>query len=248
MMRRIGFLALALGMLIMYPTRGFAQFDGPNGVTTGAATSYVVTVEKFELCADVDSSGGGCVGAFVLGTGDNTFDIASVSAGAAVGSYANNVNLPIGTTFRYVRLTLSRTFTITGVVNSVTNIGVTGNCRTGGADATGYDLATEGTGLDTAGAPAAQKLNLANVGGWGGGYPTYPTTVGGYNNPAVDLQSNSPSFATTWPLAAPYTVTTARPTITLAFDTQSALGAGSKLGDGICHMGPQPPTIVVTIK
>jgi hypothetical protein len=248
-MTKIPIPALALlGAVFMCSSPALAQLDGPQGVTTGAATSYIVTVEKFELCTDVDGSGGGCVGAFVLGSGGKSFDIASVSAGAAAGSYVNNIDLPIGTTYRYARITFSRSFTITGVVNSVTNIGGTGNCRTGGADATGYDLATEGTGLSTAGTPSQQKLNLPNVGAWGGGYPNYPTAVGGYGNPAVDMQDNSSFFATTWPLAQPFTVTSATPTITLAFDTQSALGAGSHLGDDICHMGPQPPTIVITIQ
>jgi hypothetical protein len=244
MMKRI----IALGMaLAACPSIALAQFDGPNGPTLGPATSYVITVEKFELCTGL-SGGVGCSGAFVLGSGSKSFDIASVSAGAAVGSYVGNINLPVGTTYNYLRITMSRTFTITGVVNSVTNIGGTGNCRTGGADASGYDLATEGTGLNTAGAPAPQKLNLPNIGAWGGGFPNYPTTVNGPNNPAVDIANNGSTFAATFPLAQPLTVRTASPTITLAFDTQSALGAGSDQGDGICHMGPQPPTIVITIK
>lgn len=247
-MKTFFILLLAVGSILLFPSHAFAQFDGPSGVTKGVATTYIVTIDKFELCTGVDNTGGGCVGAFVLGSGTKSFDIASASAGASVGSYVNNVALPIGTTYRYLRITLSRTFTISGVVNSVTNIGGTGNCRTGGADATGYTLATEGTGLSTAGTSVAQKLNLPNVGAWGGGYPNYPTSVNGYNNPSVNLQSGSSTFATTWPLAAPFTVTSAAPTITLAFDTQSALGAGSHLGDGVCHLGPQPPTIKVSVQ
>jgi len=247
MMKKILILVFAIAAAIACPSAAFAQFDGPNGPTLGAATTYIITVEKFELCTDI-ANGGGCVGAFVLGSGSKSFDIASATAGSQVGSYVNNVNLPIGATYRYLRITLSRTFTIAGVVNGVTNIGGTGNCRTGGADATGYDLATEGTGLSTAGTPSAQRLNLPNVGAWGGGYPNYPTTVGGTSDPAVDLQPNSTTFATTWQLSQPFTVTATPPTIQLAFDTQSALGAGSDQGDGICHMGPQPPTIVITVR
>jgi hypothetical protein len=247
MVKNLVAFGMALAAIAACPSATFAQFDGPNGPTLGAATSYVITVEKFELCTGLDGNGN-CLGAFVLGSGSKSFDIASVSAGAAVGSYVGNINLPVGTTYNYLRITLSRTFTITGVVNGVTNIGGTGNCRTGGADASGYELATEGTGLSTAGVPAAQKLNLPNVGAWGGGYPNYPTTVGGPNDPAVSVVANAPSFAATFPLAKPLTVGAGAPVITLAFDTQSALGAGSVQGDGICHMGPQPPTIVIAIR
>ncbi len=249
MTRLVLALVVAVVMAFACPSRAFAQLDGPSGAATGPASSYVITVEKFELCTGVDGSGGGCEGPFVLASSTKSFDIASASAGAEVGAYVSNVSLPVGTTYRYVRLTLSRTFTIAGHVDSVVNIGGTGNCRTGGADATGYTLATEGAGLDTAGTPTAQQLNLPNAGAWGGGYPNYPTNASSYNNPAVDIQDDAPTFASTWPLAAAFTVTADhQPTIKLAFDTQSALGAGSHSGDGVCHLGPQPPTIHVSIQ
>ena len=97
---------------------------------TGPATIYIVQMTKFELCTDVDSNGGGCVGAFVVGSGAKNFDVASVAVGQSVGSYASNVALPVGTTYKYVRFTISRTFTISGTVSGVENI--VGGARSAG--------------------------------------------------------------------------------------------------------------------
>ena len=56
-------------------------------------------------------------------------------------------------------------------------------------------------------------------------------------------------MAVTWALAQPYTVTGNPPTITLSFNTQTALGAGSSAAsNGSCIMGPQPPTVAITIR
>ena len=188
-MKWIGFLiAVFCGMAV---SPALAQFQSTTEAT-GAATTYIVQMTKFELCTDVDSHGGGCVGAFVVGSGAKSFDIASVAVGQAVGSYASNVNLPVGTTYKYVRFTLSRTFTISGTVNGVENIaGGATTCRTGGADATGYTLATAAVGLAGAGTASSQILKLPDAGTWGGGYPNYPDTVfNPYNSPAVSLSGD----------------------------------------------------------
>ncbi len=245
-MKWIGFWIVAACALAGSPA--LAQFQSTTEAT-GRATTYILQMTKFELCTDVDSSGGGCEGAFVVGSGAKSFDIASVSVGQSVGSYASNISLPVGTTYKYVRFTISRTFTISGTVSGVENIiGGATVCRTGGADATGYTLATAAVGLAGTGTASAQVVKLPDVGTWGGGYPNYPTSVHNpYGSPAVSLAGNS--MTVTWALSQPYTVTSAPPTITLAFDTATALGAGSSAAsNGSCIMGPQPPSVTITIK
>ena len=245
-MRWIGLWAVAACCLVASPA--LAQFQS-SSEATGRATTYIIQMTKFELCTDVDSAGGGCEGAFVVGSGSKSFDIASVSAGGSVGSYASNVALPVGTTYKYVRFTLSRTFTISGTVSGVENIvGGATVCRTGGADATGYTLSTAAVGLAGPGTASSQVVKLPDVGTWGGGYPNYPTSVrNAYGSPAVSFAGDS--MAVTWALSQPYTVTTAPPTITLAFDTAAALGAGSSASsNGNCVMGPQPPSVTITIR
>lgn len=75
---------------------------------TGRATKYEVDVQEVKLCMDAL-----CTSGYVLGTGSKTFDIASATAGAAVGSYAAIDNIPAGT-YTYIRVILGSTFTITG--------------------------------------------------------------------------------------------------------------------------------------
>jgi len=157
---------------------------------------------------------------------------------------------PTGVTYKYVRFTLSRTFTIAGVVQNVFNVAGGTTCRTGGADATGFTLATAAVGLVGDGPAAPQVLKLANTGAWDGSLPNYPeSVVNPYNSPAVSIADNAPDFAVTWQLAKPFTATSTPPVITIAFDTQHALGAGSTLpANGQCSLGPQPPTVNITIQ
>ena len=245
MMKWIGLWIVAVCTMATSPA--LAQYQNQTEAT-GRATTYILQMTKFELCADVDSNGGGCEGAFVVGSGAKNFDIASVSVGQSVGSYASNITLPVGTTYKYVRFTISRTFTISGTVSGVDNIAGATVCRTGGADATGYTLATAAVGLAGPGTASPQVVKLPDVGTWGNGLPNYPVSVHNeYGSPAVSLSGDS--MAVTWALSQPYTVTTAPPTITLAFDTATALGAGSSApSNGSCIMGPQPPSVTITIK
>lgn len=245
-MRWSGLLIVAFFGVLASPA--LAQFQSTTEAT-GPATTYIVQMTKFELCTDVDGNGGGCVGTFVVGSGAKSFDIASAAVGSAVGSYASNVKLPVGTTFKYVRFTLSRTFTISGTVSGVENIvGGATVCRTGGGDATGYTLVTAAVGLAGPGAVSPEVVKLPDAGTWGGGLPSYPSTVfNAYGSPAVSLSGDS--IAVTWALTQPYTVTTAPPTITISFNTQTALGAGSSAAsNGNCIMGPQPPSVAISIK
>ena len=58
----------------------------------GEATVYKVTLTKIELCtaaplaSKTDTT---CTGATIVGTGNKTFDVASVTAGSEVGSFVS---------------------------------------------------------------------------------------------------------------------------------------------------------------
>jgi hypothetical protein len=239
--------AAALAIALSCATPCLAQ-NQPQSEAKGPASTYIIQIKKFELCQDVDNTGGGCAGPFVVGSGTKSFDIASASVGAAVGSYASNVVFPAGVTYKYIRFTLSRTFTIAGVVQNVFNVAGGTTCRTGGADATGFTLATAGIGLVGGGTAAPQVLKIPNTGAWDGTYPNYPTSITS-TSPAVSIADNAPDFAVTWPLTKPFTVTSSTPVITIAFDTQHALGAGSTLAsNGQCSLNPQPPQISITVQ
>lgn len=204
-------------------------------VGTGVATRYDVTLEKVELCTG-NGGGNGCDNPFVVGSGDKTFDIASAAAGGDVGSYASVSTLPVGTTYRYVRATISRTFTITG---SVSNVGGSAlNCRTGGSGATGFTLGTAGAGLSTAGTATPEVLIVANSGAYGGGSPNFTSDL--------SVVNNSPTMTDTIALTSPFTVTSTPPTVRVTFDTQNALGALNNGGN--CVMWPAAPSIHITVE
>ena len=56
-----------------------------------------------------------------VGTGNKTFDVASVTAGAEVGSFVSTAGLPIGTTFTHAKPTLTREITMKGYVEADSN-------------------------------------------------------------------------------------------------------------------------------
>jgi len=76
-------------------------------IVRGTPTVYRVTVRKIEISKD------GGVTWVTLGSGDMTFNIASVNAGAVVGNYISNTNVEAGT-YNKMRATVSRTFTVRG--------------------------------------------------------------------------------------------------------------------------------------
>lgn len=76
--------------------------------TCGPATRYDVNVMEVALCSDA-----ACSSRYVVGSGTKTFDVASGTAGSAVGSYAKVDAVPNGV-YTHVRLVLHRTFVISG--------------------------------------------------------------------------------------------------------------------------------------
>ena len=78
---------------------------------SGRADVYRVTMDRMQLCTDAT-----CSSPFTVCTGTKTVDIASVSAGADIGSWCSLSGIPIGTTYSHYRIRISRTFTISGSV------------------------------------------------------------------------------------------------------------------------------------
>ena len=77
----------------------------------GVASIFKITLTKIELCTAVPLDGKNdttCTGSTTVGTGNKEFDVASVDAGAQVGSFVSTAGLPIGTTFTHAKPTMSR--------------------------------------------------------------------------------------------------------------------------------------------
>ncbi|MDP6772598.1 MAG: hypothetical protein QF704_17955, partial [Anaerolineales bacterium] len=70
-------------------------------------------MKKVELCTS-----SACTTTTVLAEKDGTFDIASASAGADVGSWITGYALEIGTTYTHIKATINSTFTIKGTCSN----------------------------------------------------------------------------------------------------------------------------------
>lgn len=217
-------MALAtLGVALAITTQAMAQ-------VSGNATVYIVSVTKIELCSSV-----ACSNPVILGSGTKNFDIASITAGTAVGAYANTNGLPSGRTFSHIRSTLSRTMQIAG--NAGSPGGVAGDCITDGT----AGAITGGAVHAPAQPQATSNLVVPNLLAIGGAAPT----AGQFAAQGISL-IDATSFQFLTALTSPVTVGDTPPNIDIAFQTQNAVGAVNN-GANICEMFPQPPVVTITV-
>ena len=240
------------------------------GLGQGIATQYEITMLKFELCTDAPlttEEDVTCTGAVVVGTGSKIFDIASVSAGASVGSFVSSTGLPIGVTYKYAKPTFSKTIKVTG---SVSLINPTCNCRTdtlstfnsakgkykssinGVCDSAAaepqeihmQDLVTDNSNVLCLNAACSSKLDtsysrtpLASLNNYMFGKSMENTAVGSTSMSAIYILEN------------PYTVTAVAPKIELAFGTQKALNGLSFTNSGadLCTVDVYYPKVRIKI-
>ncbi len=204
---------------------------------SGPATEYKVTMKKVELCED-----SACATSTTVGDKNMPIDIASATAGADVGSYAPTTGLPLGKTFTHLRVTISRTFTVTGTVTPDSD-----TCATdGGTDMAATQMLDAGTGTAT-----SSSMYLVNEGSYGAGDGARDGAVGSSN---IDISYASPTYSQTmtisgdnalliYALTTPYTVGIKSPTIKVTFNTNTALGAD----DTACVMWLNEPYVVISI-
>ena len=229
-MKKIFFILLFTFFII---ERGYAASD------EGQPTQYEVTMKKVELCTDL-----ACSTTFTLGERDMDADIASVSAGADVGAYAPTTGIPPGIVYTHLRVTISRTFTITA------SISVDGGlCRTDGGD---NATATQMTVGASSGTAVAETMYLVNAGSYGAGDGTRDGDEGSSN---IDIGYSSPESAKTmsvsgdnavmvYELTAPYQKTLRAPVIKVKFNTATAVG----VEDTACSMWINEPTVSITLQ
>lgn len=84
-------------------------FASVADAATATPDGYQITVQKIEVSADSGATW------YVLGSGDITMDIASVSSGSQVGAYISGAVLPDGT-YNRIRTTISNQLTLRGSV------------------------------------------------------------------------------------------------------------------------------------
>ena len=229
-MKKIFFILLFTFFII---ERGYTASD------EGQPTQYQVTMKKVELCTDL-----ACSTTYTVGERDMDADIASVTAGADIGAYAPTTGIPPGIVYTHLRVTISRTFTITA------SISVDGGlCRTDGGNNANATQMTVGASSGTA---VAETMYLVNAGSYGASDGTRDGAVGSSN---IDVDYSSPESAKSmtvsgdnavmvYELTAPYQKTLRAPVIKVKFNTATAVG----VEDTACSMWINEPTVSITLQ
>ena len=205
----------------------------------GEPTQYHVTMKNVVLCTDL-----ACTSPYVVGEKDMDADIASVTAGADVGSFAPTTGIPPGIVYTHLRVTISRTFTV------IASISVDGGlCRTDGGNNANATQMTVGASSGTA---VAETMYLVNAGSYGAGDGTRDGDEGSSN---IDIGYSSPSSAKTmsvsgdnavmvYELTAPYQKTLRAPVIKVKFNTATAIG----VEDTACSMYINEPSVTISLQ
>ena len=229
----------------------------------GVAEKFEITMTKVELCTGAPLANEHdvtCTTATVVGEGTMTFDIASVTAGASVGTFVATTGLPIGTTYTHIKPTMTRTFTLRGSVqidgnctcrteaSSTFNSGASfgkykslqaGSCTGTAEDQTLY-LPTDGTNF------LCQEEACTTT----GITPTInkdPSVLNySYGLAMSDPSVSEDSFSMIYKLETPYTVSAIAPKINIAFATQTALGT-EEYTDGKCYVEVYYPRAIISI-
>ena len=209
----------------------------------GQPTQYQVTMKKVELCTDL-----ACTSPFVLGEKDMDADIVPTEGGTNVGNYAPTTGIPQGIIYTHLRVTISRTFTVTA------NISVGSNtCKTDGgnnANATQMTVGAKNSAADA----VPETMFLVN----GGGYGTSDGTRDGDVDAAdddIDVDYSSPESAKSmtvsgdnavmvYELTAPYQKTLRAPVIKVKFDTSTAVGVENTA----CAMYINEPSVTISLQ
>ena len=217
----------------------FQNVYSANGDGSGQPTQYEVTMKKVELCTDL-----ACTSPFILGEKNMAADIVPTEGGKNVANYASTSGIPVGIVYTHLRVTLDRTFKITGNVSVGSK-----ECATDGgnnANATQMTVGTDG------GTPAEENMFLVNAGSYIDGSGKRAGDVGSSD---LDISYATPSSAKTisvsgdnallvYELTAPYQKTLRAPVIKIAFDTSEAISAN----DEGCAMWIEEPTVSITLQ
>ena len=205
----------------------------------GQPTQYEVTMKKIELCTDL-----ACTSPFILGEKNMAADIVPSEGGKNVANYASTSGIPAGIVYTHLRVTLDRTFKITGNVSVGSK-----ECATDGGNNAGATQMTVGT---DGGTPAEENMFLVNAGSYVDGSGKRAGDVGSSD---LDISYATPSSAKSisvsgddavlvYELTAPYQKTLRAPVIKISFDTSEAISAN----DDSCAMWIEEPTVSITLQ
>jgi hypothetical protein len=186
---------LFISVILVSGAKAVLAGPGQAGNFRGSATTYRVTISKIEVSQDNSTW-------VTLGEGTQTFDIASVNVGAQVGNYVTDKPIPAGT-YKYIRITISRTMVING---SATNAGVT-------YYTTGNKLPISGGNLGIGSSVVGQRADATIV------IPSEAPSP----DPRETLEISGNNLIVTRVLEEPFTVAPGGGTLEVNFNTQSTI-------------------------
>jgi hypothetical protein len=209
----------------------------------GAATEYIVTMTKVELC-ETGSTIANCLNPIdITSSGGATADIAAVEAGATAGTVADFGKAQVGKTYTHIQTVLSRAMTITGKAGTggkcTTKAGVNGALNSAGA--VGALNGTPGSAILYVPFFNQDTTNYSMMEG---------SDANGENLATLATVRNTDThFRSRNALTVPYTpVAGSSPTVFLAFDTSIAV---NEVNDASCTdagLQAAPPTVTITVQ
>jgi len=239
------------------------------------AETYQITMKKLELCTAApvaNSYDVTCTGAVTVGTGSLEVNVASVSAGSAIATFATTTGLPIGTTFTHVKPTLSREIKIKGSVTLTDGTGIT--CRTDEdatveSGASKYERILAGKVSGTATLQTFYLNTDSGSASWATSsndadlvyacltqncsskynFATYNKKLPSdslYGLAIEDVTSSDDDFSMIYALSAPYTVGPTAPKIDIAFGTKGSLNC-LNISGAQCNCSPYYVKSKITI-
>ena len=221
---------------------------------TDTPSVYKITMKKVEVC-ETGSTDSSCTNGITLGEGSKEVDIASVTAGAAAGTFGSAAKIPSGKTYTYMQVTISRIIKIKG---TGTTWKADNTCYTNSSD-TSSSTTRPGLGTATAGNLDEQSVYIPHSGTWtmnGGGTTTITMTnvVSGYlstsdtTQSAGTVDSGDDQIKYRMKLTSPFTAGVDKfPTVKVAFDVASAAYFINGGGDN-CEIWPGEPSVSVTLQ
>ena len=209
----------------------------------GAATEYVVTMTKVELC-ETGSTISNCLNPVDITSGSGaTADIAAVEAGVAAATVADFSRAPLGKSYTHIQTVMSRAMTITGQAGECyTKSGANGALDSAGA--TGWDK--DDSGAVTQSVTLYVPFFSVNA--------NYTMMEGSNSNggnlaPNSSVRSTDTHFRSRNALSKAYTpVAGSSPSVFVAFDTSIAV---NELDDASCSdagLQAAPPTVTLTVQ
>ena len=170
-------------------------------------------------------------------------DIASVTAGADVGNYAPTTGIPIGKTYTHLRVTIGRTFQVTGSVDLSSG----DDCWTNGGKAASTTQMV--LGKTSVGSGAVQtKMILTDAGNYGAADGTKDSASNitmSYDSPtyASSMSVSGDNAVMIYKLTSAYTAGLKPPAIRIKFDVSSAIGAENTA----CAMWVEEPLVTIAL-